>query len=436
MVSYLRFYARKDVQKEILKVSKDREIAFKFGDKGFGKRPEILQFEGDILELAKQGVTSFHISEERWSNPLDLKPGMTKKQLDDLRIGWDLIIDVDCKFLEYSRVVTSLVIEALKFHDIEDFSLKFSGNRGFHIGIPFESFPTRVNNINTNLLFPDGPRVIATYLKDIIRDPLSASLLGKHPIEEIAINISKDKNSLLSDGMFDPFAVADIDTILISSRHMFRAPFSFNEKSSLVSIPIREKDLVKFNPDKAKPENVNTNINFFDFDKASDASKLILQSFDWFSKNNLKAKEKDVVYKKEFDIPSEAIKPEFFPPCILKIIKGVREDGRKRALFILLNFLKSCGWNLEEVKKFICNKWNKKNYEPLKEGYILSQINWHNRRSQNILPPNCENKSYYQDLRFCSADGLCGKIRNPVNYTLRKSRLLNKNKKKKKYSKY
>ncbi|MBL7100896.1 MAG: hypothetical protein ISS23_03000 [Nanoarchaeota archaeon] len=420
------------MQKEILRSAKNREIAFMFGDKGFGKRPEILQFEGDIFELAKQGVTSFHISEERWSNPLDLKTGMTKKQLDELRIGWDLILDIDCKFLEYSKVVTSLVVEALKFHDVGDFSLKFSGNKGFHIGIPFEAFPQKVDNVSTNLLFPDGPKVVAAYIKELIKKPLSASLLDKYSVNEIAVNIGKNESDLLNDGVFNPFSVADIDTVLISSRHMFRAPFSVNEKSGLVSIPIKNEDLIKFNPDTAKPENVDTKLSFLDFDKKPNASKLLIQSFDWFSKNNLKAKQKDVVHKKRFDIPSKAIEPDFFPPCILKIMLGIQEDGRKRALFILINFLKSCGWGIEEIKDFVCNKWNKKNYELLREGYILSQMNWHKRQSKNILPPNCENKAYYQDLRFCSPDGLCGKVRNPVNYTLRKLRLLNQNKKRKK----
>lgn len=425
MVSYLRFYARKDVQREILNAAKDREVAFKFGDKGFGKRPDILQFEGDVFEMAKQGVTSFHISEERWSNPLDLKTGMSRKQLDELRSGWDLIIDIDCKVLEYSKIVASLVVEALNFHDIEEFSLKFSGGSGFHIGIPFESFPESVTNIKISLLFPDGPRVVASYITELIKDPLSANFLSKFSIDEIAAGLGKDKNDLLDNGFFNPFSVASIDTVLISSRHMFRAPFSIHEKSGLVSVPIRVKDLMKFNTDMAKPEDVSVKLSFLD--KSSDASKLILQAFDWFYKSNLKAREKNVVYK-EFDVPSKAISPDFFPPCILKIMKGIEEDGRKRSLFILINFLKSCGWNIEEIRDLV-DKWNKKNYEPLKEGYILSQLSWHKNQSKNILPPNCDNKAYYIDMRFCSKDGLCSKIKNPVNYALKKFRLLSKKKK-------
>jgi len=64
----LSYYKRKDIQEEIIANAKNREIAIKFGDKGFGPRPDVLQYPRDILELVKQGATSFHASEELWSN--------------------------------------------------------------------------------------------------------------------------------------------------------------------------------------------------------------------------------------------------------------------------------------------------------------------------------------------------------------------------------
>ena len=47
----LSYYKRKDIQQEIIANAKNREIAIKFGDKGFGPRPDILQYPGDILEI-------------------------------------------------------------------------------------------------------------------------------------------------------------------------------------------------------------------------------------------------------------------------------------------------------------------------------------------------------------------------------------------------
>ena len=79
MNPYLNYYLRKDIQSSIIKSAKNREVAVVYSDKGFGKRPDILQYENDIAELAKQGATSFHISEEHWKNPLLIRTGMSKK---------------------------------------------------------------------------------------------------------------------------------------------------------------------------------------------------------------------------------------------------------------------------------------------------------------------------------------------------------------------
>ena len=80
----LKFYARKDIQEEIAKLAKNRELAVRYSNGSFGKRPDVLQYPSDVLELARQGVSSFHFSEERWSDPLQLRSGMSKKHLDDL----------------------------------------------------------------------------------------------------------------------------------------------------------------------------------------------------------------------------------------------------------------------------------------------------------------------------------------------------------------
>ena len=101
---YLAYYLRRDIQSKIVKSSKNKEVGVAYADHNFGKRPDILQFDSDVSELAKQGAYSFHISEEIWKNPLQLRSGLTKRELDDLRIGWDLVLDIDCKYLEYSKI--------------------------------------------------------------------------------------------------------------------------------------------------------------------------------------------------------------------------------------------------------------------------------------------------------------------------------------------
>jgi len=55
----LSYYKRRDVQKLILEYAKGKEIGVRFGEEVFGKRPDILVYENDILESAKRGCTSF-----------------------------------------------------------------------------------------------------------------------------------------------------------------------------------------------------------------------------------------------------------------------------------------------------------------------------------------------------------------------------------------
>lgn len=158
-----KYYSRPDIKKALFEFSKQREVSAKFGD-SFGKRPDTLSYPNDVEFLAKQGATSFHVSEEIWQDPLRIQTGMKKKELDNLRIGWDLILDVDCKDWKWSKKITHKLIEELKSDNIKSVSCKFSGNKGFHIAIPWECFPKTINGQKTSDLFPELPRKILNYL--------------------------------------------------------------------------------------------------------------------------------------------------------------------------------------------------------------------------------------------------------------------------------
>jgi len=422
----LKFYSRKDIQKEIIKLSKNREVAVNFGEKGYGKRPDTLEYENDILELAKQGATSFHVSLERFKDPLKLKTGMSQKELEGLRTGFDIIIDLDTKIFEISKICAYLIIEALKFHNVKNISVKFSGNNGMHIGIPFESFPSRVNNKETKTLFPDGIKVVNYYLKNFIKDHLKEKIIDNFSLEDISNKLKKSTNELKENNQFNPFKVIDIDSVLISPRHLFRSVYSINEKSGLVSMPINLNNILKFNREDAKIEKIKIEEPFLEFKgNKADASDLIIQAFDFYSKISarkdiqIKTRKELFQAKKEYEIPKIAIKEEFFPPCIKLILQGIQQDGRKRAIFILINFLKKMGWSLDQIQTRLL-EWNKVNYEPLREGYIISQINWHKRQKQEIPPPNCDNPSYYTGMLVCKPDFYCKKIKNPIQHTMKK----------------
>ena len=411
----MNYYSRKDIQEELFRISKNREVQI-WINQIRGKRPEVINYLGDVNSLVRDGMTSLHISVERWKDPLQLKAGMSKKELDELRLGFDLLLDIDSKYLEYSKITAELLVDALKFHDVKDVFLKFSGNHGFHIAVPFEAFPETLMEKKINLLYPDVIKIIASYLKEMIYPFLMERLLKLNSIEEIAKNVEKNKSEILKDGKFDPFSAVDIDTILISSRHMFRAPYSINEKSGLVSIPI--KDVKSFKLEDAKPENVKINIKFLDYNNVikGSANQLLLQAYDW----NIKRESVKVSDNKTYSIPTKEIKEELFPPCITKLVKGVTNDGRKRGVFILINFLIHMGWSIEKIESYLM-EWNKKNYEPLKEGYIKAQVLWYKKQNSKILPANCDNLAYYKSIGICEPDNLCAKIKNPVNYAIRKS---------------
>lgn len=428
----LSHYKRKDIQDEIIANAQDREVAIKFGENGFGKRPDVLKYPRDILELAKQGATSFHASEELWRNPLQLGQDMKKHDIERLRHGWDLVLDIDCHFIEYSKIAADMVIKALKFHKINSISCKFSGNKGFHIGVPFEAFPQKVNGIDIRLLFPDAARRIAMYLKEMIKKPVGekimqlekndfSSILKKTGAKEKdVIDHKKDDIGVVRKHL-NAEAFLDIDTILISSRHLYRMPYSFNEKSGLVSVVINPDKVMLFHKGIAKPENARiSRFRFLDRKNVikNEARQLIVQAYDFEIKKPEEEKE-----TKEFQKLESAVPEQFFPPCINDILKGL-VDGRKRSVFVLLNFLTSCGWSYEMIEKKL-EEWNKRNNEALRDVTIKGQLNYHKQKKSRILPPNCQNLSYYKDFGVCKPDNLCQRIKNPVNYAIVKTRYLN-----------
>ena len=405
----LKFYMRKDVASELIRLSKNREVGLMLRSGGYAKRPEVLQMPSDVSKFIKQGATSFHASEERWINPLQLSPDLTPNQLDKLRKGFDLILDIDCKYLEWSKVCAELLLKAIKHHNLSSASIKFSGGTGFHIAIPYEA----IKDIK-NVTFPETPRIIAEYLKEFIRSRLANEITKREKdIKEIARKTGKKPSELLIDNQLDPYQLMEIDTVLISSRHLFRMPYSLNEKKWLVSVPIKEKEIQEFSTDWAKMVNIDTIHNSFlntNKIKEGEAYHLLTQALDWKIKNlNENEPEKKEIIEIEGKVPEEA-----FPPCIKSILNGI-PDGKKRSVFILLNFLKNCNWSIQEIEQRIY-EWNQKNPQPLKKGYIISQINYSKRSRKVPPPPNCSNKAYYRDFRVCKPDFTCTKIRNPLSY--------------------
>ncbi len=382
----IRYYSREDVRKRIMEVVDNREIVIRYRDK-VGKRPNTLRDEKEILKYVKDGATSFHASIERWKDPMKIPNDV--KEINEMRTGWDILLDVDSNNIEYSKIAADLIIQTIKMHGIKNFSVKFSGRGGFHIGIRYESFPKVIGKVEVRKYFPYGLKVIAEYISSIIEKPL------KKKINKITEREVKDLSSFVS-----------IDTIAISERHTFRMPYVFNEKSWLVSIPIEKVKDFEF--EMAKPENVKTDLGFLDSFKEGEARRLFILAFDF------KRREEKKIVK---EIESEnygKINKIHFPPCIKNILKGL-EDGRKRSLFILMNFLKIMKWSYKEIEQEVI-EWNKRNKPPLKESYIKTQLNWFKSKGQTYTTPSCDNSIYYKDIGVCVPDDICKKIKNPIVY--------------------
>jgi hypothetical protein len=430
------YYSRPDVQKAILGVAKDREIVSVFKDGRFGRRPDILQYSGDIMQGVKTGTVSFHGSVERWKQPMKLDTGMTKQQLDKLRSGWDVIIDIDVPDFVIAKVTAQHIIRALREHGVSSVSIKFTGGKSFHIGVPFEALPKKVDMKPIELQYPQAMEKIMEYIKWYTTEPLRDALLEIAPPTELAERVGKSLADIVSDQGIEPFKIVSMD--IFGSRHMFRLPYSLHEKSLLVSLPLRPEQLATFKKEDADPSKAKVDEIFLQRDiQREDAHALIIETFDWaakYMKEREEALPKPREKKKLRKIPETD-----FPPCVHAIYKGMA-DGRKRSVFVLINFLRNMGWSAEEIEKRLA-EWNEKNYPPLRTNYIRSQLRWHWQQAQhdrNLLPPNCDNENFYCGYNVCKPDGFCIAgtsmqpqtaaqpctagitIKNPVNYAFRK----------------
>ncbi len=507
--SLLLHYKREDVRQAMCDGALDKEIAIRYSDNGYGKRPDMISTPADILEFVKKGATSFHASEELWINAMQLSPSLSRRELEELRRGWDLVLDIDCPYWELSKTTAKLMVKALNDNGVnKSVSIKFSGNKGFHIGVPFEAFPKKINIkgeiLEIEKLFPDAARKVALYIVDYIANNYCDTqgniiidgktvislqkikeLTGKDITEltkRICLNCKKEikekakaqktdfictrcenresvetedemrkcgkcnslmqkienKKTLCSCGSnnayykFNPLSIVDVDTILISSRHLYRMEFSMHEKSGLVSVPFNPQKIDLFEKENAKSENVKVSkFRFLDRTQCipNEARDLFLKAYDYNPVYIMDEEEsKRLENKKEFEVPEKAIPEELFPPCIKKGLSGM-EDGKKRFMFALVNFLQSVGWDAEMIEKRII-EWNKKNKDPIREQYILGHLRYQKQHKKNAPPPNCDNNMYYKDLGICfrDSDNLCQKIKNPAQYAKKKEWAIKQNK--------
>ncbi len=392
------YYSNEKLQEILCNFGKNREFVARNIEGQYFKRPNMLLYPKDVLRQVKLGAVSFHCSVERWRNPLLVN----ERNYNEQRIGFDWVIDIDSdKGIEEAKIAAKLVRDFLDKYKV-GYLLKFSGRRGFHFCVFWENFPAEINYNKTENLYPELQKILAGFLREQIRNNLWAELV-KH-----AGSIKELTNGKAIEGI-DPFKFTEVEKDW-SVRHLFRAPYSLHEKTGLVSILIKPENLENFKVEDAKIEKVK----FEEIElKREDATKLVVDAYDWSAKQREKTELKP---RKEVVLYRGKISPENFPPCIQKILSGI-SDGRKRSVFTLITFLKSCNWPMVEIEKTVL-EWGKK--VGLQENYIKSQLTWHKKQKKNILSPNCKNDLFYKDIGICKPLPLCEKIKNPINFAILK----------------
>jgi DNA-directed RNA polymerase subunit RPC12/RpoP len=338
--------------------------------------------------------------------------------------------------------------------------------------VPWASFPKEVNGEKTSERFPEWPRAIAGYISESVHDKLVEEILrvsnvqGSYevkyaPTGELAIEKkishyvcgncgskmssikSVKKNLRCNSCNYDMKKIGEdliyyaesnhdtsqknpklfkkkistknlidtVDIVLVAPRHLFRAPYSLHEKTALVSTVLTKEELENFEVRMADPLKIKVR-DYQPRVETEEGRELLMQSIDWARK---KEPERKKYSGEALDIKGLKITEDMFPDVIKKILQGMKQDGRKRALGILISFFTS----LEFPKEYIEDKvytWNKKNYKPLKEGYVRAQVDWAMKNKR--LPPNYDKSAYREVVPqgFETAG-----LKNPINYTIKEA---------------
>ena len=234
----MRYYRRLDVRHAIMDFARasegsgERECAFynassKDIQRHLSEHPIALDSAAAFDQALALGATAFYCSYWRY-------PGRDFSH----PLGHDLVWAVRARQggLKFAKVVTAWVTEALADDGISKPWIKYSGQLGFDILIPFEAIPN-------GAWMGDGHA-----LADLQRGLTNS----------IASYLTERRSSIRVDGVSSPLKIKrGTNTCLLSElrvrRGLLLAPMSLNPESGLVSVPIAPDEVVEFSVLDASP---------------------------------------------------------------------------------------------------------------------------------------------------------------------------------------
>lgn len=227
---------RKDIAQVLFKYGIERRVIMTNNPGVLGGSKGQLGFSSpeQILEMAKKGLDNSPMPRHypAFHGTIGKFGGLIGRALK----GADVVIDIDVKdnykeaFKDGKRV-----INFLDFHNIP-YRIKFSGGTGPHIIIPFEAFPE-------HLCGDDFSRI-------------------HHMLFKLIVSGSGARN---------------VDLSFKSFNHFYRLPYSLNEYTGLVSVPIRREQYDDFTPSMAEIKNIEVDESWFN--QLEESSKQSLEEF-------------------------------------------------------------------------------------------------------------------------------------------------------------
>jgi len=375
------------------------------------------------------------------------------KKAKNILFNYEQLFDSDMSVVEIKEIQkkNKVLVYDVSVEETEAFFgnyypvlLHNSGSKGFHIIIPWKAFPKEINNVQAKNKFPEWPRIITRYIMDRTREELTQrinDLRYKDIYGSISKYIKRDDGSrnvfdITPEIKLSGSAALKIrydlegigkdeksynkevipDLVLVSPRHLFRAPYSLHEKTALASVVLDIEEIQNFDMKDADPMKAKIK-NFIPNVEEGEAKELLVQALDWHKDNNPEEEEKEKRKDGDFKtIKISNLSEDNLPPCIKKILSGL-SDGRQRSVFVLISLFRSIGMDRDELEKRIYD-WNEKNTPPLKSGIIKNQLTVA-YKGKPLMSPNC--KEYYQGIGVCAPDNFCRLIKNPVNYIVKKT---------------